>query len=123
MRLYADMFFCIHLPGLVRDGRPGQVGPRRSPRRSGGQVGSHEPALQRSLRGDGPSWRLQEELHSDQAGAPSGVLSAEPHSGLHHLGRRSLGGREVPLIRRDAVDAVATKSLEETAYGRARQIQ
>jgi hypothetical protein len=123
MILYSDMFFCIHLPDLVRGGRPGQVGPRWSPRWSGGQVGSHEPALERSLRGDGPSRRLQEELHPDQAGAPGGVLSAEPHSSLHHLGGRGLGDREVPVIRWDAVDAVATKPLEETANGGARQIQ
>jgi hypothetical protein len=79
--------------------------------------------LERSLRGDGPSRRLQEQLHPGQASAPSGVLSAEPHSGLHHLGGHGLGGREAPVIRWDAVDAVATKPLEETAYGRARQIQ
>jgi hypothetical protein len=104
-------------------GRPAQVAPGWSSRRSWGQIGSHEPAWERSLRGDGSSGRLPEELHADQAGAPGGVLSAEPHGGLHHLGGRGLGGREVPVIRWDAVDAVATKPLEETANGGARQIQ
>ena len=117
------MFFCIHLPGLVGRGRPVEVGPWWSPRRSRRQVGSHEPTLERSLRGDGPSRRLQEELHPDQASPPSGVLSAQAHGGLHHLGGRGLGDRRVPVIRWDAVDAVETKPLEETADGGARQAQ
>jgi hypothetical protein len=103
--------------------RPGQIGPRWSPRRSGGQAGAQEPALQRSLRGDRPPRRLQQELDSDQAGTPSGVFSAEPHSGLRHLGGHGLGGREVPVMRWDAVATVAPKPLEETAHGGAREIQ
>jgi hypothetical protein len=103
--------------------RSGQICPRRSPRWSGGQTGAQEPALERSLRGDGPTRRLQQELHSDQAGTPSGVFSAEPHSGLHRLGGHGLGGREVPVMRWDAVATAAPKPLEETAHGGARQIQ
>jgi hypothetical protein len=117
------MLFCIHLPDLVGSTRSGQIGPRWPPRRSGGQAGAEEPALQRSLRGDRPTRRLQQELDSDQAGTPSGVFSAEPHSGLHRLGGHGLGGREVPVMRWDAVATVAAKSLEETAHGGARQIQ
>ena len=64
-----------------------------------------------------------EELHTDQASPPGGVLSAQAHGGLHQLGRRGLGDRGVPVIRWDAVDAVETKPLEETADGGARQAQ
>jgi len=117
------MFFCIHLPGLVGGTRPGQIGPRWSPRRRGGQAGAREPALERSLRGDGPTRLLQQELHSDQASTPSGVFSAKPHSGLYRLGGHGLGGRELPVMRWDAIATVAPKPLEETAHGGARQIQ
>jgi hypothetical protein len=122
MILNCYMFFCIHLPGFMRLGRPGQVGPRRSPRRRGGQVGAHEPALERSLRGDGPSWRFQEELHPDHAGAPGGVLTAQVHGRLHQLAGRGRGGRGVPVIRWDAVAAAAAKPLEEAAHGGIRHI-
>jgi hypothetical protein len=115
------MFLCIHLPGLVGRGRPVQVDPRWSPRRSRGQAGAHEPSLERSLRGDEPFRRLLEELHPDQAGSPGGVLSAQPQGGLHHLGGRGLGVRAVVVIRWDAVAAVAAKPLEETADGGVRQ--
>jgi hypothetical protein len=103
-------------------GRSIEAGAWWSSRRGRRQAGSYEPTLERSLRGDGSSRCLQEELHTDQASPPCGVLSAEAHGGLHHLGRRGLD-RRVPVIRWDAVDAVETKPLEETADGRAGQAQ
>ena len=47
----------------------------------------------------------------------------EAHGGLHRLGRQGLGNRRVPVIRREAVGAMETKPLKETADGRARQAQ
>ena len=104
-------------------GRPVEMGPRWSSRRGRRQVGSYEPTLERSLRGDGSSRGLQKELHSDQASPPSGVLSAQAHGGLYQIGGRGLGDRGVPVIRWDAVHAMDTKPLKETADGRARQAQ
>jgi hypothetical protein len=117
------MFLCIHLPGFVGRGRPVEAGPWRSSRWGRTQAGSYEPTLERSLRGNGSSRRLQEELHPDQASPPCGVLSAQAHGGLHQIGRRGLGDRRVPVIGWDAVNAVETKPLEETADGRAGQAQ
>src|SRR5271157_2391893 len=120
---YSDMFFCIHLPNFMGRGRPVEAGPWWSSRRGRRQAGSYEPTLERSLRGNGSSRRLQEELHSDQGSPPGGVLSAQAYGGLHQLGGRGLGNRRVPVIRWKAVDAVETKPLEETADGGARQAQ
>jgi hypothetical protein len=117
------MFLCIHLPGLVGRGRPVEMGLWWSSRPGRRQVGSCEPTLERSRRGDGSFRHLLKELHPDQAGPPSGVLSAQAHGGLHHIGGRGLGDRGVPVIRWDTVHAVDTKPLEETADGRARQAQ
>ena len=117
------MFFCIHLPSFMGLGRPGQVGPWVSSRRSGRQVGSHEPTLERSLRGNGPSGRLQEELHPDQASTPGRVLLAQPHGGLHHLGGHGLAGGELMIIGWDAIDAAATKPLEQSTDGGGGQTQ
>jgi hypothetical protein len=115
---YSDMFFFIYLPGLMGHGRPVEPGPWWSSRRGRRQVGSNEPTLEFSLRGDMSSRRLQEELHLDQASPPGGVLSAQAHGGLHQFGGRSLGDRGAPVMRWNAVDAVETKPLEETADGR-----
>jgi hypothetical protein len=82
------MFFCNHLPGLMGCGRPVQVDPRRATRRGWGGIGSHEPTLEGSFRGNRLFRRLQKQLHSDQAGSPSGVLAAYLQGGLHHLGGR-----------------------------------
>jgi hypothetical protein len=117
------MFFRIHLPGLVGRGRPVEMGLYSSSRRGRRQAGSYEPTLERSRRGDGSFRRLLKELHPDQASPPSGVLSAQAHGGLHHIGGRGLGDRGVPVIRWDAVHSVDTKPLEETADRGARQAQ
>ena len=55
-------------------GRPVQVDPRRATRRGWGQIGSHEPTLEGSFRGNRLSRGHQEQLHTDQASSPSGVL-------------------------------------------------
>jgi hypothetical protein len=117
------MFFCIHLPGFMGRGRPVEVGSGWSSRRSRRQAGSSEPTLERSLRGDRSSRCLREELHPDHASPPGGMLSAHVHGGLHQRGGRGLGDRTVPVIRWDAVAAVETKPLAETADGRAGQAQ
>src|SRR6516225_6576662 len=117
------MFFCIHLPGLMGCGRPVQVDPRRATRRGWGQIGSHEPTLEGSFRGNRLSRGHQEQLHTDQASSPSGVLAAQLYGGLHHLGGRREGGRAVAVVWRDAVTTAEPKPPEETANGGARQAQ
>jgi hypothetical protein len=104
-------------------GRPGQVGPWGSSRRGGRQAGSHEPTLERSLRGDGPFGSLLEELDSDQASPPGGVLLTQPHGGLDHLRRDGLTDGGAMIIRRDAIDTPATKPLEESTDGGQGQFQ
>ena len=104
-------------------GRPVQVAPRRSSRRGWGQIGSHEPTLERSFGGNGLSRGHQEQLHTDQASSPSGVLAAQLYGGLHHLGGRREGGRAVAVVWRDAVATAEPKPPEETANGGARQAQ
>jgi hypothetical protein len=104
-------------------GRPVQVDPRRSPRRGWGQIGSHEPTLEGSFRGNRLSRGHQEQLHTDQASSPSGVLAAQLYGGLHHLGGRREGGRAVAVVWRDAVATAEPKPPEETANGGARQAQ
>jgi hypothetical protein len=79
-------------------GRPVEVGASWSSRRGRRKAGSYEPTLERSLRRDGSSRRLQEELHPDQASPPGGVLSAQVHGGLHHLGGRGRGECQATLI-------------------------
>src|SRR5262249_29059249 len=117
------MFFCIHLPGLMGCGRPVQVDPRRATRRGWGQIGSHEPTLEGSFRGNRLSRGHQEQLHTDQASSPSGVLAAQLYGGLHHLGGRREGGRAVAVVWRDAIAIAEPKPPEETANGGARQAQ
>jgi hypothetical protein len=104
-------------------GRPVQVAPRRSPRRGRGQIGSHEPTLEGSFRGNRLSRGHQKQLHTDQASSPSGVLAAQLYGGLHHLGGRREGSRAVAIVWRDAVATAEPKPLEETANGGARQAQ
>jgi hypothetical protein len=117
------MFFRIHLPGLMGRGRPVQVDPRRATRRGWGQIGAHEPTLERSFRGNRLSRGHEEQLHTDQASSPSGVLAAQLYGGLHHLGGRREGGRAVAVVRRDAVATAESKPPKETANGGARQAQ
>jgi hypothetical protein len=104
-------------------GRPVQVDPRRATRRGWGQIGSHEPTLEGSFRGNRLSRGHQEQLHTDQASSPSGVLAAQLYGGLHHLGGRREGGRAVAVVWRDAVAIAEPKPPEETANGGARQAQ
>src|SRR5947199_103295 len=104
-------------------GRPVQVDPRRATRRGWGQIGSHEPTLEGSFRGNRLSRGHQEQLHTDQASSPSGVLAAQLYGGLHHLGGRREGGRAVAIVWRDAVAIAEPKPPEETANGGARQAQ
>lgn len=104
-------------------GRPVQVDPRRATRRGWGQIGSHEPTLEGSFRGNRLSRGHQEQLHTDQASSPSGVLAAQLYGGLHHLGGRREGGRAVAVVWRDAVATAEPKPPEETANGGARQAQ
>ena len=104
-------------------GRPVQVDPRRATRRGWGQIGSHEPTLEGSFRGNRLSRGHQEQLHTDQASSPSGVLAAQLYGGLHHLGGRREGGRAVAVVWRDAVAIAEPKPAEETANGGARQAQ
>ena len=104
-------------------GRPVQVDPRRATRRGWGQIGSHEPTLEGSFRGNRLSRGHQEQLHTDQASSPSGVLAAQLYGGLHHLGGRREGGRAVAVVWRDAIAIAEPKPPEETANGGARQAQ
>jgi hypothetical protein len=103
--------------------RPGQVDPRWSPRGGRGQIGAHEPALEGPFRGDGLPGRHPEQFHADQAGAPGGVLAAQPQGELHRVRGRGRAGRAVVVIRGDAVTAAVPKPPEEAANGGFRQIQ
>ena len=71
------MFFCIHLPGLVRQ-RP--HGPCRRPacaRRGGGQVGARTSAAARAPRGRPSSGIAWSSCSRINAGPPGGVLAAQ----------------------------------------------
>jgi hypothetical protein len=104
-------------------GRPGQGDSRGSSRGCRRQAGAHEPPLERSLTGDGPFGNLLEELDSNQARSPGEVLLPQPHRGLDHRRGGGLIGGAVMIIRRDAIDAPATKPLEESTDGGRGQIQ
>ncbi len=104
-------------------GRPVQVDPRRATRQGWGQIGSHEPTLEGSFRGNRLSRGHQEQLHTDQASSPSGVLAAPLYGGLHHLGGRREGGRAVAVVWRDAIAIAEPKPAQETANGGAGQAQ
>jgi hypothetical protein len=107
-----DMFFCVHLPGVVGRGRPPGLGPRSPPRRRRGEVSPHEPPSERAGRGDRPPRGLVEQLHTDPFGPPGGVLATEVEGGTHDVGRGGAGG-PVARARWDARRAVATKPLDQ----------
>jgi hypothetical protein len=76
-------------------GRPVQVDPRRATRRGWGQIGSHEPTLEGSFRGNRLSRGHQEQLHTDQASSPSGVLAAQLGAGRCQFYFQGLRSRAV----------------------------
>jgi hypothetical protein len=95
----------------MRSGRPLRLGSRFPPRPRRGQIGPHEPTLERAVGGVGPFRCLEEQLRPNQFGPPRGMLAAEVESGLHRVGR-CRANRRVSVPRWDARGAVATEALD-----------
>jgi hypothetical protein len=120
MILYGDLLLRVHLPGLVGDGRAGRVGLRPAPPRGRGQARPGEPALEGSLRGDGPSGLCLEQVDTDQARAPGGVFAAQPQGRPDRFGEAGLVGRGAGIVGWDPLGAVLTKPRDQPTNGRAR---
>jgi hypothetical protein len=113
IRFQFYMFFRIHLPGVVWHGRSLCLGLGSPSRRRRGQIGAHQPALERAFRGNRPIRRFDEQLHPDQSSPPGRVRASEIEGGLHTVGRRSVGSR-VAVTGRDAFEPVAAEPLKQT---------
>jgi hypothetical protein len=96
-----DMFFCIHLPGVVRRDRPRLADSGSSPRWGRGKVGLMEPALEGAIGGDRPVGNLLQQMDPDECGPPSRMRAAEGECGVENIGgRRRYGG---PVFRRECL--------------------
>jgi hypothetical protein len=107
------VFLGVHLPGLVREGRAGRVLPHPASRRRGVQVVLGEPALERTFGGDVVIGRALEQVHSDQTGAPGGMLAPQAERGPNRGGRLRMFRRGLMVIRRDARGAEASEPGEQ----------
>ena len=117
-----NMFFCIHLPGVMGRGGPFPVDPWPPPRRRRGQLGPREPASERAYRGDEALRVAFEQDRSDQLGTPGGMRAAEVDGRLHRLRMRDVGGRAT-VSRRDRCRTVAAEPLEQAIDRRARDAE
>ena len=68
----SEKHFSVPLPGLVGPGRASRVRLQPAPCRGRRSAGPHEPAVERPLRGDGPSRQPLKRLDPDQAGPQDG---------------------------------------------------
>ena len=68
----SEKLFSVPLPGLVGPGRASRVRLQPAPCRGRRSAGPHEPAVERPLRGDGPSRQPLKRLDPDQAGPQDG---------------------------------------------------
>ena len=117
-----DMFFCIHLPDLVRRCRAGRLSLGPSAGGCRREVGPGKPSSQRASRGDCPRWVGSEELGPNEFGSPSRVFAPEIKGCVHGLGGRGLVLR-VRVTGRHTRDAIAAEPLEQPIDGRTRQVK